>query len=123
MPKDGRSRGWQTCRCGDCKYRCAPDSNRHFYSSEVIDRAACHVRRGASVALIGRTMKINDSLAKLTKEQLAELGYERFSIAKSELLRLSKNRARKRILAALKIERTMQGVAEQARRAGMMRSA
>ena len=65
----------------------------------------------------------DDSLAKLTKEQIAELGYARFSIAQSELLRLSKNRARKRILAALKIERTMQGVAEQARRAGMMRSA
>ena len=65
----------------------------------------------------------DDSLAKLTKEQIAELGHARFSIAKSEFLRLSKNRARKRILAALKIERTMQGVAEQARRAGMMRSA
>jgi len=65
----------------------------------------------------------DDALAKLTKEQIAELGNARFSIAKSELLRLSKNRARKEILAALKIERTMQGVAEQARRAGMMRSA
>ena len=65
----------------------------------------------------------DDALAKLTKEQVAELGHARFSIAKSELLRLSKNRARKEILAALKIERTMQGVAEQARRAGMMRSA
>ena len=65
----------------------------------------------------------DDSLSKLTKEQIAELGHSRFSIAKSELLRLSKNRARKEILAALKIERTMQGVAEQARRAGMMRSA
>lgn len=65
----------------------------------------------------------DDSLAKLTKEQIAELGYARFSIAKSEILRLSKNRARKRILDALKTERTMQGVAEQARRAGMMRSA
>ena len=65
----------------------------------------------------------DDSLAKLTKEQIAELGHARFSIAKSELLRLSKNRARREILAALKIERTMQGVAEQARRAEMMRSA
>jgi len=64
----------------------------------------------------------DDSLAKLTKEQIAELGYARFSIAKSEFLRLSKNRARRRILDALKTERTMQGVAEQARRAGMMRS-
>ena len=37
MPKDGRSRGKQTCSCGDCKYRCAPDDNRHFYSSKVRD--------------------------------------------------------------------------------------
>ena len=65
----------------------------------------------------------DDALAKLTKEQIAELGHARFSIAKSEILRLSKNRARRRILDALKTERTMQGVAEQARRAGMMRSA
>ena len=59
----------------------------------------------------------------LTKEQIAEFGHARFSISKSVLLRLTKNRARKEILAALKIERTMQGVAEQARRAGRMRSA
>ena len=59
----------------------------------------------------------------LTKEQLAEFGRVRFSISESNLLRLSKPRARKKILAALKTERMMQGVAEQARRAGEMRSA
>ena len=59
----------------------------------------------------------------LTKEQIAELGHVRFSISESTLLRLSKNRARKKILAALKIERTMQGLAEQSYKAGRMRSA
>ena len=59
----------------------------------------------------------------LTKEQIAELGQVRFSISETTLLRLSKNRARKKILAALKTERMMRGVAEQARRAGRMRSA
>lgn len=59
----------------------------------------------------------------LTKEQIAELGNVRFSISESDLIRLSKNRARKKILAALKTERMMRGVAEQARRAGRMRSA
>ena len=59
----------------------------------------------------------------LTKEQIAEFGHVRFSISESDLLRLSKNRVRKKILAALKTERMMRGVAEQARRAGRMRSA
>ena len=52
----------------------------------------------------------------LTKEQLAEFGRVRFSISESNLLRLSKPRARKKILAALKTERMMRAVAEQARR-------
>ena len=59
----------------------------------------------------------------LTKEQIAEFGHVRFSISESTLLRLSKSRARKKILAALKIERTMQGLAEQSYKAGKMRSA
>ena len=54
MPKDGRSREKQTCRCGDCKRRCAPDGNRHFYSSKVIDRTLAMYVEGASVAAIGR---------------------------------------------------------------------
>ena len=59
----------------------------------------------------------------LTKQQLAEFGHVRFGISESSLLRLSKPRARKKILAALKTERMMRIVAEQARRAGEMRSA
>ena len=61
MPKDGRSRGKQTYRCGDCNYRYTPDGNRHYYSSEVIDRALAMYAEGASVAAIGRAMEINES--------------------------------------------------------------
>ena len=60
MPKNGRSRGKRAYRCGDCKYRCAPDSRRHFYSSEVIDRALAMYAEGASVASIGRAMEIKE---------------------------------------------------------------
>ena len=60
MPKDGRSRGKQTYRCGDCKYRYTPDGNRHYYSSKVIDQALAMYAEGASVAAIGRAMEINE---------------------------------------------------------------
>ena len=36
----------------------APDGDRHFYSSEVIDRALAMYAEGASVASIGRAMEI-----------------------------------------------------------------
>ena len=61
MPKDGRFRGKQTYRCGDCKYRCAPDGSLHCYSSKVIDQALAMYAEGASVAAIGRAMEINES--------------------------------------------------------------
>ena len=61
MPKDVRSRGKQTYRCGDCKYRYTPDGNRHCYSSKVIDQALAMYAEGASVAAIGRAMEINES--------------------------------------------------------------
>ena len=39
MPKDGHSGKKQTCRCGDCKYRYAPDGNRHYYPEKTIRQA------------------------------------------------------------------------------------
>ena len=60
MPKDRRSRGKRTYRCGDCKRRYAPDGSLHFYSSEVIDRALAMYAEGASVASIGRAMEIKE---------------------------------------------------------------
>ena len=61
MPKDGRSRGKQTYRCGDCNYRYTPDGNRHYYSSKVIEQALAMYAEGASVASIARAMEINES--------------------------------------------------------------
>ena len=60
MPKDGRSRGKRTYRCGDCKYRCVPDGSHHYYSSEVVDRALAMYAEGASVESIGRAMEIKE---------------------------------------------------------------
>ena len=39
MPKDGHSGNKQTYRCGDCKYRCAPDGNRHRCPEKTIRQA------------------------------------------------------------------------------------
>ena len=60
MPKDGRFLGKQTHRCGDCKYRYAPEGSRHFHSSKVIDRALAMYAEGASVAATGRAMEIKE---------------------------------------------------------------
>ena len=60
MPKDGRARSKRAYRCGDRKYRCAPDGSRHYYSSEVIVRALAMYAEGASVASIGRAMEIKE---------------------------------------------------------------
>ena len=38
-PKDGHSRGKQTYRCGDCRYRFTPDGNRHYYPEATIRQA------------------------------------------------------------------------------------
>ena len=63
MPKDERSRGKRTYRCGDCKYRCAPDGRRRYYSFKVIDQALAMHAEGASVAAIGGAMEINEATA------------------------------------------------------------
>ena len=60
---------------------------------------------------------------RLTKRQIAELGHTRFGISHSSLLRARKDRAINSILSALRNERTMQVIAEQAHKAGRMRTA
>ena len=60
---------------------------------------------------------------RLTKRDIAELGHARFGISKPSLLRARKDRAINTILVSLRNERTMHVIAEQARKAGMMRSA
>lgn len=60
---------------------------------------------------------------RLTKQQIAELGHARFGISRSSLLRARKDLAIKSILSALRNERTMHVIYEQARKAGRARSA
>ena len=63
MPKDERSRGKRTYRCGDCKYRCAPTAAATATRPKVIDRALAMYAEGASVAAIGGAMEINEATA------------------------------------------------------------
>lgn len=53
---------------------------------------------------------------RLTKQQIAELGHARFGISKPSLLRSRKDRAIESILSALRNERTMHVIYEQARK-------
>lgn len=57
----------------------------------------------------------------LTKRQIAEIGNERFGISRASLLRLRKDRARHSILTAMRNEKTMWAIADQARKAGKAR--
>ena len=59
MPKDGRSHGKQTYRCGDCKYRHTPDGNRHFYPEKTVKQALDSYKEGMSVSAVARAMEIN----------------------------------------------------------------
>lgn len=57
----------------------------------------------------------------LTKQQIAEIGNVRFGISRASLLRLRKDRARHSILTAMRNEKTMWAIADQARKAGKAR--
>ena len=52
MPKDGRSRGKQIYRCGDCKYRYNTDGNLHRYPEKTIRQALDCCKEGMSVSAI-----------------------------------------------------------------------
>ncbi len=56
LPKDGRSRGKQTCRCRLCHYRFTPDGNRHYYSEQVKEQAIAMYGEGISIAAISRVL-------------------------------------------------------------------
>ena len=56
LPKDGRSRGKQTCRCRLCHYRFTPDGNRHYYSEQVKEQAIDLYGEGMSIAAISRVL-------------------------------------------------------------------
>jgi len=57
-PKDGHSRGKQTFRCGDCRYRFTPEGNRHYYPAAVKEQAIDLYCEGNSVAAISRVLEV-----------------------------------------------------------------
>ena len=58
LPKDGRSRGKQTCRCRLRHYRFTPDSNRHYYSEQVKEQSIAMYGEGMAVAAISRVLEV-----------------------------------------------------------------
>ena len=81
MPKDGRSRGKRTYRCGDCKYRYNTDGNLHRYPEKTIRQALDCRREGMSVSAIARAMEINCAAVygwvKKAQEAMTAMGMER----------------------------------------------
>ena len=57
-PKDGHSRGNQTCRCRKCHYRFIPNGNRHYYPASVKTRAFAMYIEGMGALDIGRTLAV-----------------------------------------------------------------
>ena len=74
-PKDGHSRGKQTYRCGDCRYRFTPDGNRHYYPEATIRQALNMYCEGGSVSAVARAMDINFATV-FTWVKKSELGSE-----------------------------------------------
>ena len=58
MPRDGRSRGKQTYRCGEYKYRHTPDGVQHHYSESVKDRVLAMYAECSSISTISRVMDV-----------------------------------------------------------------
>ena len=61
-PKDGHSRGKQTYRCGQCRYRFTSDGNRHYYSEAVKTQAVTMYVEGMCVLAIGRTLGVKPGM-------------------------------------------------------------
>ena len=59
---------------------------------------------------------------RYTKIQLAELGFRRFGISRAKLVHLSKKDALEAVRAALGHEKSLDAIAEEARKGGMARS-
>ena len=81
MPKDGRSHGNQTYRCGDCNCRYTPDGNRHCYPEKTVRQALNCCKDGMSVSAIARAMEINCAAmygwVKKAQEAMTVMGMER----------------------------------------------
>ncbi len=57
-PKDGRSRGKQTYRCGDCHHRFTPDGNRHYFPEAIKRQAIDMYAEGMGIAAISRILDV-----------------------------------------------------------------
>lgn len=53
-PKDGHSRGKQTCRCRDCHHRFTPEGNRRYFPETTRRQALDMYAEGAGVTAAGR---------------------------------------------------------------------
>ena len=58
LPKAQRSKGKQTYRCGDCRYRFTPDGNRHYYSEKVKRQVLSMYAEGSSISAIAKVMNV-----------------------------------------------------------------
>ena len=56
MPKDGHSRGKQTCRCGECRCRYTPDGNCRYCPEKTVRHAVDRYREGMSASAVARAM-------------------------------------------------------------------
>ena len=64
MPKDGHSRGKQTYRCGECRYRYTPDGNRRRCPEKTVRRAIDCYREGMRVSAAARAMGVSYAAAR-----------------------------------------------------------
>ena len=119
---------WQPGECPIAVENGKPTSRKRRASNKV-SRSVAHSGRTTSTlpgdlgSLSREEVELILEDDGLTKQEIAELGHERFGISKSSLLRTRREHAINSILSALRNERTMHVIAEQARRAGRMRSA
>lgn len=92
--------------------KAAPDGNKAAFPPEVA--AALESLSQEEVAQI-----LDDPGS--AKQQVAELGFRRFGISRAKLERLSKQAARDAVRAALEHEKSLDVIAQQARKSGQSR--
>ena len=56
LPKYGRSRGKQTCRCGQCLYHFIPESEHPHQPERVRSMAVAMYAEGSSIEAISRVL-------------------------------------------------------------------
>lgn len=111
---------WEPCAPSQTARNSKPDGGNRRDQNGSVKADASRLRRTASPisddleSLSGEEVERILKDGTLTKQQLSELGHARFGISKTSLLRASKDIAIKSILTALRNERTMHAIYEQA---------